>query len=69
MSEFIVKTTQTWKPLHEELPEIGKSVEVLCTMTTKASLISADPQLWQQDGTMDDAHTEVKLWREIEPTT
>ena len=70
MSEFIVKTAQQWKSATEELPEVGKTVEVLCTMITKASLVGLDPkQMWQQEGTMDDAQTEVKLWREIEQDT
>jgi len=70
MSEFIVKTAQQWKSATEELPEVGKTVEVLCTMITKASLVGLDPkQMWQQEGTMDDAQTEVKLWRELEQDT
>ena len=69
MSEFIVKTQADWQSVTEKLPEIGKTVEVLCTMVTKASLLSADPkQTWTQEQDMSEAHTEVKLWRECEPT-
>ena len=65
MSEFIVKTAHDWKHSGEELPEIGKTVEVLCTMITKASLVGTEPtQQWMQEGDMSEAQTEVKLWRE-----
>lgn len=64
MSEFIVKTAETWKSVTEELPEIGTTVEVLCTMITQASLVSLEPkQMWNQDQDMSEAQTEVKLWR------
>ncbi len=67
MSEFIVKTAKDWKHSETDLPEVGKTVEVLCTMITKASLVGTDPkQLWQQEQGMDEAQTEVKLWREID---
>lgn len=67
MSEYIIKTVKDYKHLDDGLPEIGKTVEVLCTMVTKASLVGTDPkQMWQQEGTMDEAQTEVKLWREID---
>ena len=70
MSEFIVKTAQDYKSINEELPEVGKTVEVLCTMITRASLVGLEPkQMWQQEGTMDEAQTEVKLWRELEQDT
>jgi|GEM_PF-7043466 len=67
MSEFIVKTTQAWKSATEELPEIGKTVEVLATMITKASLVGTDPkQMWNQDEEMAEANVEVKLWRYLD---
>lgn len=67
MSEFIVKTTAEWHSATESLPEIGKTVEVLATMITKASLLSTDPkQMWQQEQDAADAQTEVKLWRECD---
>lgn len=69
MSEFILKTAQEWHSIEEKLPEIGKQVEVLCTMITKASLLSTDPkQMWNQEQDISEALTEVKLWRECEPT-
>lgn len=69
MGEFIVKTQQEWHSITESLPEVGKTVEVLCTMVTKASLLSADPkQMWNQEQDMSEAQTEVKLWRELEST-
>ena len=64
MSEFILKTEKTWRNATEDLPPIGQVVEVLCTMTTKASLLSTDPNMWNQEST--ELHTEVKLWRETE---
>lgn len=67
MSEFIVKTAQDWHSISESLPEVGKPVEVLCTMITRASLLTADPkQTWTQEQDISEAHTEVKLWREID---
>lgn len=64
MSEFIVKTTQEWHSCTESLPEVGKTVEVLCTMITKASLVGTEPkEMWQQEQEMSEAQTEVKLWR------
>ena len=70
MAEFIVKTAHQWKSCTEELPEVGKSVEVLCTMITQASLVSTEPkQMWNQDQDMSEAQTEVKLWRDIEQAT
>lgn len=67
MSEFIIKTTATWKSCTEELPPVGQSVEILATMITKASLVGTEPkQLWNQDEDMSEAQTEVKLWREID---
>lgn len=66
MSEFIVKTVQDWHHCNEKLPEIGQTVEVLATMITRASLVGTDPQsVWAQEQEMQDAQTEVKLWREI----
>lgn len=65
MSEFIVKTVEEWKSATEELPPIGKPIEVLCTMITKASLVSTEPMpQWKQEENAEMA-TEVKLWREI----
>ena len=67
MSEFIVKTAATWRATHEELPEIGKTVEVLATMITEASLVSTEPkQMWNQDQDLADAQIEVKLWRYVD---
>lgn len=66
MSEFIVKTEKEWKHINEALPEIGKTIEVLCTMITKASLNSCDPVQWEQKQDITEAYTEVKLWREID---
>lgn len=69
MSEFIVKTQADWHNVIESLPDVGKTVEVLCTMITKASLLTVDPkQTWTQEQDMSEAETEVKLWRECEPT-
>ncbi len=65
MNEFILKTEQVWRNAAEDLPPIGAVVEVLCTMTTKASLLSLDPNMWTQEST--EVHTEVKLWRELDP--
>ncbi len=66
MSEFIVKTVKDWKHYEAELPAIGKVVEVLCTMTTRASLVGIDPvpQWAQEEGA--EMQTEVKLWRELD---
>ncbi len=67
MSEFIVKTAQDWRHCDEQLPEVGKTVEVLCTMITRASLVGTEPRnMWQQDQDYSEAQTEVKLWREID---
>ncbi len=64
MSEFIVKTAQEWKHAGEDLPEIGKTVQVLCTMITKATLVSTEPdQTWKQEEGAE-METTVKLWRE-----
>ena len=66
MSEFLVKTA-TWRATPEELPEIGKTVEVLATMITEASLVSTEPkQMWNQDQDLADAQIEVKLWRYVD---
>jgi len=67
MSEFIVKTADMWKHCGEELPPVGQTVEVLCTMITRASIVSLEPtQQWKQDQDVSEAVTEVKLWREID---
>lgn len=66
MSEFIVKTPGEWKVMKDELPEIGKPIEVLCTMITRASLVGTEPtpQWMQEEGA--EMMTDVKLWRECE---
>lgn len=66
MSEFILKTQHEYKNITEELPPIGKPVEVLCTMITRASLVGTEPKpLWQQEPDAE-METEVKVWREID---
>ena len=42
MNEFIMKTKHAWHHAAEDLPPIGQVVEVLCTIITKASLLSLD---------------------------
>ncbi len=66
MTEFNFKTVEEdYKLASEELPESGKTIQVLCTMVTKAKIVSVDPLQWEhiQDSPM---NTEVKLWRHIE---
>lgn len=66
MSEFILRTAEDWKHASEELPPIGKPIEVLCTMITRASLVGTEPTpMWKQEEGSDMA-TDVKLWRECE---
>lgn len=64
MSEFIVKTLRDWKHINQSLPEIGKTVTILATYITKATLVGTEPQaLWMpEDGA--EALVDVKLWRE-----
>lgn len=65
MSEFILKTQNDYKNVTEELPPIGKPVEVLCTMITRASLVGTEPKpLWQQEEGAE-METDVKVWREL----
>lgn len=62
MSEFIVKLPHEWKNVAEDLPELGKRVEVLCTIITDASLVGTEPKcLWRQE--CDTLEVDVKLWR------
>jgi len=65
MSEFMLKTVNEYKNIAEELPPIGKPVEVLCTMITQACLVGTEPKpLWQQvEGS--EMETDVKVWREL----
>ena len=66
MSEFIVKTLDDWKSDSESLPAIGKPIEVLCTMITRASLVATEPVLqWKQEEGAE-METVVKLWREVD---
>ena len=64
MTEYRLQTEDGWNYIGESLPPLNESVEVLCTMITKASLISLEPKdMWQQDQEMSEASVEVKLWR------
>ena len=66
MSEFIFRSANDYKNINEELPPIGKTIEVLCTMITKATLTGVEPNAQWTQVAGADMLTDVKLWREID---